>query len=39
MARAAGVRVITHDLARGIDPNSLGECGAWGVDRGERALV
>ena len=39
MERAAGIHVITHDLARGIDPDSLGECGAWGVDRGEGALV
>ena len=37
--RAAGIHVIAHDLARGIDPDSLGECGTRGVDRGERALV
>lgn len=39
MLRAAGIQVITHDLARGTDPDSLGKCGAGRVDRGERALV
>lgn len=39
MLCAAGIHVITHDLARGIDPDGLRERRTRGVDRGERALV
>jgi hypothetical protein len=35
MEGAAGVHVITHDLAASVDPDGYGERGARDVDRGE----